>query len=251
MDKITETYHTLIYILSIEQNTNLSVALNKKESASGDNIWEVADTKCVTGKDGEFLGGTLNHIIIKLTSEQDSKFESSFITTYQSFTTPWILLEKLHQRFVINIIIFKRTLKFQTLFFRYHIPKDKKLDPQICLRIKLRVCVVLQHWIRIQFHDFDPKIIEKLENFIVDIEKDQKSMADKLRREVEKKSKELKRSRRASMAIDPYLQLKVPEGGFSPMKLVLESTESEISRQLTMIEFKLFAKIQVIYYFKI
>ena len=135
------------------------------------------------------------------------------------------------------------------MFFRYHIPKDKKLDAQLSLRIKLRVCVVLQHWIRNQFDDFDPKVIEKLERFIIEIEKDQKNMAERLRKEVDKKLKEQKRTRRASMAIDPFVQLKVPEGGFSPITLVLESTESEIARQLTMVQFKLFAKIQVIFHY--
>lgn len=71
------------------------------------NIWDVSENDCIIGKTG-FLGGTLNHIIIRLTSGQDSNFLSTFITTYQSFTSPWLLLEKLQQRyhFIIELLFY-------------------------------------------------------------------------------------------------------------------------------------------------
>lgn len=47
--------------------------------------------------------------------------------------------------------------------------------------IFFRVCVVLQHWIKAQFDDFDMKVIDKLNQFITDLKEDgQEAMADRL-----------------------------------------------------------------------
>jgi hypothetical protein len=69
-------------------------------------------------------------------------------------------------------------------------------------------------------------------------------MAEKLNSDLQNRVKEQGKVKRQTMAIDPLVQLKVPEGGFSPVDLILQSSESEIARQLTLIEFRIFAKIK-------
>jgi len=53
---------------------------------------------------------------------------------------------------------------------------------------------------------------------------------------------EKKKTYRAT--IDPLVRLKVPEGGYTPVNVVLQCSEAEIARQMTTIEFKMFAKIR-------
>lgn len=58
---------------------------------------------------------------------------------------------------------------------RYKGPQDgnTSINPQEFLRIKLRVCVVLNYWITKQFHDFDDDVVDKLNKFISFIKADQ------------------------------------------------------------------------------
>lgn len=61
------------------------------------NIWDEYNPKSA---DNDNVNGSLNKLVEKLTNEEalDNKFLKTFITTYQSFTTPSKLLEKLIQR---------------------------------------------------------------------------------------------------------------------------------------------------------
>jgi hypothetical protein len=69
-------------------------------------------------------------------------------------------------------------------------------------------------------------------------------MSERLNSELQKKLNEKRKVYRAT--IDPLIRLKVPEGNFSPLGLVMQTTEAEIARQLTLIEFQIFARIKVI-----
>jgi hypothetical protein len=65
-------------------------------------IWEdFFDRQKSKGKDKNPYPRSLNLLIENLTSEEnlDNKFVKTFITTYQSFTTPAKLLDKLTQRY--------------------------------------------------------------------------------------------------------------------------------------------------------
>lgn len=46
----------------------------------------------------EYLGGSLDQVIRHVTTIQDTNFVKSFIMTYQSFTSAWVVLDKLMQR---------------------------------------------------------------------------------------------------------------------------------------------------------
>ena len=72
-----------------------------------------------------------------LTSEKnyDTQFMKAFMITYQSFATPWRLLEKLMQRYDAPTFI----------------AEDKRVLAQ------LRVVAVLKHWIQHHFVDLDTK----------------------------------------------------------------------------------------------
>jgi len=115
------------------------------------------------------------------------------------------------------------------------------------LRLRLRVCVVLKHWISTQFHDFDSTLLEQLNQFVdQSLRKDgneMEEMANRLRQELKKQDTEKK----MSTVIDSLapIKLQLPEGltEYSPVVHFMKFDELEIARQLTLIESKMFAKI--------
>ena len=229
LENILNNFETLIYIINTESINEKSISKLRKSLQSENtdvNIWSSDKYSIVrSNQNGSFLGGTINHIVLHLTSEQDSKFLATFIIMYKSFTTPTMLLEKLQQR--------------------YTIPKEVKLSEADSARIKFRVCVVLQEWIKNQFDDFDKELIEKVKQFIYELEKDgKKVIADRLIKEIQNKIKDRERYKNSILDVDPWIQLKIPEGGFSPVSFIMGSTDAEIARQFTMIEFQIFHKIQ-------
>lgn len=74
----------------------------------------------------------------------DNKFLKTFIITYQSFTTPWLLFEKLKQRYQVPGVVPEKVRNL----------------------IQLRVTIVLKHWAETQIDDFDDTILLKLQEFL-------------------------------------------------------------------------------------
>eukprot|EP01114_Cavostelium_apophysatum_P024760 TRINITY_DN9813_c0_g1_i3.p1 TRINITY_DN9813_c0_g1~~TRINITY_DN9813_c0_g1_i3.p1 ORF type:complete len:1246 (+),score=370.12 TRINITY_DN9813_c0_g1_i3:63-3800(+) len=228
LDTLLNSHETLCYIFSTQELKEADHSKLRQTLLADSNdvdIWShKASAVFAREKETEFIGGTLNDIVLKLTNEQDSKYMTTVILTHQSFATSWQLFEKIMQR--------------------YHVPPGLKMDEQQILRIRLRVCVVLQYWIKEQFEDFDAQMIDKLKSFISTTlpSAGQSFIADRMNSELQKKLNDKKKVHRAT--IDPLIRLKVPEGGFSPVALIMQCSDSEIARQLTVIEFKIFAKIR-------
>eukprot|EP01117_Protostelium_nocturnum_P007328 TRINITY_DN2622_c0_g1_i1.p1 TRINITY_DN2622_c0_g1~~TRINITY_DN2622_c0_g1_i1.p1 ORF type:complete len:1183 (-),score=324.64 TRINITY_DN2622_c0_g1_i1:2249-5797(-) len=230
---ILNTFETLCHIsnprylkttgssLSIKGALELPSSEASKQKAM--NIW--ADNTTLRRNDEEVMGGTLNQIINFLTYEStEQNFLKTFIITYQSFTTPYTLLEKLEQRYRGP-------------------PKDcPPIDNQMLLKIKMRVCVVLKIWIELQFDDFDPQLSRKLQLFISDvIGKDPQmgEMAKRLHSQIEAKKSAI-RIERAEI----NSEIRIPEKDLCPVDLFYSKGEAEIARSLTMLEFALFKRIK-------
>jgi len=126
---------------------------------------------------------------------------------------------------------------------RYHVKKGKVDDKRIT-GIQLRVCVVLKYWIENQAADFDNELIRKLNDFLVNtLPKDSHGeLSKQLQKQLAAKVEDLSVKRKATL-VDPFTSLQVQEH-LSPATLFSALNESEIARQLTLIEFDLFAKIQ-------
>ena len=116
-----------------------------------ESVWEepVNDKRRVDYSNGKLKKGTLNSLILHLTSAefQDIHFMKTFITTYRSFTTPIIFLKKLIQR--------------------YRVPSHYSSEHQ--LNIQLRICNILKHWIDTQPNDFDDSLISEFLSFIEEV----------------------------------------------------------------------------------
>ncbi|KAL6078080.1 Ras guanine nucleotide exchange factor, variant 2 [Balamuthia mandrillaris] len=107
--------------------------------------------------------GTLNQLVIRLTHEycHDLGFVKTFITTFQSFTTPQVLFEKLMQRFNVP------------LSTKGDVPEEQWIKHMV-LPIQIRVVNVLGLWMKTRFADFDYDLIKRVNAFIDDITKDEK-----------------------------------------------------------------------------
>lgn len=119
-----------------------------------DNVWhEPTDVTSLEANRSEVCVGNLNQLILHLTTSDtygtnrslcilliyliDSKFSKTFITTYKSFTSSWVFLEKLKEVYDTPAAM----------------PKEKRLP------IQIRVGIVVKHWIETQIDDFDDELI--------------------------------------------------------------------------------------------
>lgn len=118
----------------------------KPDAAQSMSIWRDADDTNVIWEDKVarkgIRGGNLNKLVQELTStvNYDTSFVQTFVSTYQSFTTPAELFNKLMER--------------------YDVPSG--MDVKLRQQIRLRVAIVVKHWVENQFADFDQTIITRL-----------------------------------------------------------------------------------------
>mmetsp|Transcript_3199 Transcript_3199/g.3944 ORF Transcript_3199/g.3944 Transcript_3199/m.3944 type:complete len:261 (+) Transcript_3199:882-1664(+) len=117
---------------------------------STDQIWdepEEDDGRTLYTDSGNLRCATLNKLIIHTTANLDMNRMKTFITTYRSFTTPEMLLNKIIQR--------------------YHVPPDAGVE---ALPIQLRCCNSLKYLIETQYEDFSDEFIAQLEEFLVELQ---------------------------------------------------------------------------------
>ncbi|ELR16435.1 nucleotide exchange factor RasGEF, putative, partial [Acanthamoeba castellanii str. Neff] len=149
VDEISARRLTLRYSMA-SFNSDLPAMLVEEERADT-NMWddppESQTTDIRFDERKVIVAGSLNRLIESLTSVEnyDSNFLHTFITTYQSFTTPHKLFEKLLQR--------------------YHVPEGR-VEEKMKEAIRLRVSVVLKYWVATQFSDLDEDMIAKVYNFV-------------------------------------------------------------------------------------
>jgi RasGEF domain/RasGEF N-terminal motif len=198
------------------------------ESGRVDNLVVAAadddDAKCVV------RSGTLNMLVERLTSptQPDITYMKTFITTYRSFTTPEVLLQKLVERF--------------------HVPTPSvggggggaSSQAEV---IKLRVCNVAKNWAESSFDDLDEALVAELSEFasVMALSPTCAKFARSIEQLIDAKRRQraARDSRRRVVAL--HLDPKIP---LSPSRILFVFDEAEIARQLTLIEFELYASIK-------
>lgn len=179
------------------------------------------------GKTGRLVirAATLNKLVEILTSEKnfDEPFMKTFFLTYQSFTTPPLLLEKLLQRY--NVLP--------------SCPEERRIQ------VQLRVANVMKMWMERNFVDIDNRVAGRIREFISErLEKDGHHDLVRLLGGVLQRRMAERTARTRFIQTIPVTDMSVPEGQLSPVALFLALNESEIARQLTLIEFKIFEAIE-------
>ncbi|TPX40913.1 hypothetical protein SeLEV6574_g06351 [Synchytrium endobioticum] len=187
--------------------------------------------------------GSLNKLVVHLTNEKGEgstqylDFVKTFLLTYQSFTSAFVLLKKLIER--------------------YHVPRIGNMSQgefeKFRLTVQLRVCNVILQWTKKYTSDFlDVKngeaLIAEMTKFTESIlAADHPTMAKQIRKSITK----LKEGPEAwsshvakSMGPPPPPPSKAPRQGKDGVLRIFDYPAEEIARQLTLIEFGLFYNIR-------
>lgn len=183
-------------------------------------IWDepTSDEGRVVCTENGLKSATLNKLIIHTTASLDMNRMKTFITTYRSFTTPEVLLDKLIQR--------------------YHVPESSGEEP---LPIQLRCCNALKHLIETQYEDFSEQFLDQLNQFLDELNEAPayKKFAVIIQSTLQKKQEE--RQTTKTEIINLTVEEKIP---LLPSKLLFVINEEEIARQLTLVDFRIYQAIQ-------
>jgi len=215
-----------VEIPNIDEEDDVNIWTEFDITANVKNEW-ISDEGSKTGRYVP-RAGTLNKLVESLTQDKQydiSRFTKTFLLTYQSFTNPWKLMEKLIQR--------------------YTVPEEKS---DLKAKIQLRVVSFIQTWVERNFDDFDDQLICQLKEFTTHrlLMDDNHDLAGILNEKIKKKESDrmLAKDRSSGLLGFTFPELMIPEGQKSPSSLFLLLNESEIARQLTLIEFNIFSKIE-------
>ncbi|GAM17522.1 hypothetical protein SAMD00019534_006970 [Acytostelium subglobosum LB1] len=195
----------------------------KENSANLKSEW-ISDDGSKTGR-LVLKSGSLNKLIESLTSEKpydNSKFTRTFLMTYMSFTTPRKLFDKLVQR--------------------YTVPEDR--DKTFRESVQVRVASFINSWVERNFGDFDSILIDRIKTFANNrlLTDEHGDLARLLRATIDQRVTE--ESERSKQLINQsFPEPMIPEGQKSPSTLLLLLNDSEIARQLTIIEAGIFGRI--------
>ncbi|GAM25951.1 hypothetical protein SAMD00019534_091260 [Acytostelium subglobosum LB1] len=178
-------------------------------------------------KDGSILKASLNQLVILLTSDThyDTRYLKTFITTYQSFTQPKVLFNKLLERYTIPSW--------------YHCSEPRKV------MIRQRVILTIKYWIVNQPSDFDQELLAQISYFVehtimndgyYELSRALKEALDKMKEDREVKTAILfQMPPRINFTTDCIL---------SPIELFLDWNPMVIAQQLTLIDFAMFKEIE-------
>eukprot|EP01088_Endostelium_zonatum_P017527 TRINITY_DN51_c6_g1_i2.p1 TRINITY_DN51_c6_g1~~TRINITY_DN51_c6_g1_i2.p1 ORF type:complete len:672 (-),score=126.98 TRINITY_DN51_c6_g1_i2:112-2127(-) len=220
-----------------------------KEEMADKNIWDEDeqsiqdDIKMGVDKGKPVIEmASFNNLIRRLTSEigeVDPSFQKTFVTTYLSFTNPYVLFSKLIER--------------------YRVPPGRLQDDMLA-RVKLRTSIVLKYWIEHQFYDLDQDLVEKIYKFtseelttefakMVKMGEDGQSTmlsnpGTALGKVLDRKKAERREKTLAMFQQEVKLQELKLSSNKSFHDLFLNAPDEAIARQLTLIDFSLFSRIE-------
>ncbi|XP_049850368.1 ras guanine nucleotide exchange factor A-like [Schistocerca gregaria] len=199
------------------------------------NIWEEPmDGNLILDQNtGQIVAGTLNKLIQLLTPRLDVDFyyTDAFLTTYQLFCTSNMLFRKLVQRYNVP--------------YMAGIPQHRYKS--FCMPFQVRVINILKKWIEEFYTDFDHNLLNDFHEFCITcIKPSYPKYAYLLLKLIEERSSKV--SSRSFSTVFTYSEEPprpiLPKNIFWPNLTIDDIDEEEIARQLTLIEFEGFYKIQ-------
>jgi len=212
----------------LEEDPESSEDMNIWEEPEEDNlIWYIPPNMTKQA----IKAGTLNKLVEQLTSEKehDMEFQRAFLITYQSFTTPEKLLQKLMQR--------------------YQVPEKKATGvseqefKSTTNTIQLRVVNVLKKWLGNHWGDLNE---QQMENFKTFLDKHIKGTNEKLYIQLQSVLQRKNQDERKQLVFnEPPPEPKVSIATiFSTTLSLFDLDDVEVARQLTIMEFDLFSRIK-------
>ncbi|EFC38209.1 rasGEF domain-containing protein [Naegleria gruberi] len=183
-------------------------------------------------ENNQIKAATLDKLIEKITSdkETDPKFRDVFFLTYRSFCSSHVLMDKLIDRFNIA-----------------EEQKKQDIQPEANTKVLLRVINAVKMWVEKYFHDFDNLLLVRLIQFLDSVAniKEFSSFCNALRKTLSNKlikdnDKAVKHAKQTDVP-DPI----IPENFSEHVAFnILEWSPIEIARQITLIEYEYFQKIE-------
>jgi hypothetical protein len=174
---------------------------------------------------------SLNHLVTALTPVNyfDPDYVNTFLLTYQSFTTPTKLMQKLIER--------------------YHVPMKAGMTEEewkkMMLPIHIRVGKVLRQWMKEHWSDFTPALIDTVKAFIDNsLRLDGNQQLVKTLTQTLNSQLRPEESEKTRVFSEPPPEPKVPKNIFSPYLAVLDVDDEEIARQITLIDYEVFSSIK-------
>jgi len=186
----------------------------------------------------QIKGATFVKLVERATYEKyaDTNFQSDFLYTYRSFTTPKEMLHLLIKRYNMPV---PKGLSYGEL----QEWKQNKQRP-----IRLRVINVLRHWLEKYWKDFtqDAEMGTKLHEFIVGdlMNTGNQQPADQLLRLYTKKREDPEQDRQIIFTEPPPKPFLPPTKKSSVALGLMDFHPEEIARQLTLIEYNLYKSIK-------
>jgi RasGEF domain/RasGEF N-terminal motif len=174
---------------------------------------------------------TLNQLILRLTNPKipDLALQKAFLTTYQSFCKPSMLLTKLIER--------------------YHVPRSQESrrrnmtmaewNQKVVKPIQLRVYNILKLWLDARFGDFDHILLARLNLFVEVLKRDgNEKLAKQLINRMKRQLAQLEKARAALRA-----EKKLPRVP-NPDQVLFELPEEVFAQQLTIRFFEIYRAIE-------
>lgn len=192
----------------------------------------IIDTDVVTRKT-TLVAGSLNTLVTRLTNpnevdENSVGYQQAFFTTYQSFTTPETLLTKLIER--------------------YHVPNTEEYA-QKAESIKETVYQRIKEWIGNYPSHFNPRLLSRIKTFILeDVEKKSSTLLPKTN-EIERLIAEPNLIQTKLYPLEPPkpivdTMVQTRKNIFHHELFILDVDETEIARQLCLIDYDYFKLIK-------
>ncbi|KAJ6250339.1 ras guanine nucleotide exchange factor i-related [Anaeramoeba flamelloides] len=216
--------------------------LMEDDELIGLNIWEEPEDSenniIYLEKENEIRAATFNKSLEKITEDEKyyDEFSKIFLMTYQSFTTPGKLLYKIFQRIKIPKKINDKMENAKVGGGNY---KEKIQG------IKKQTYAFLYDWINHHFSDFNEGLIEELNHFINKSLRKNRDIKhiQILRKTIDDQQLGKKKHFISSNNIQPP-EPSVPKNIFSKTLTLFDINELEIARQISIIDFEIFSKIQ-------
>jgi len=212
------------------------VAFDDNEEEDIDvNIWEEAPmsrSNLVQGSNKELVSATFNKFVEFATSgKMDRATLDVTLSTYQAWTTPDKLFDKLLQRYNIpQLVIDAHPEEERGKFVNF---------------IQLQVYLLLKNWIETRSIDFSDRLLGRLRDFVENrLAKDRPDLLNKKFRSDLAKMNESKEEDSLTVDLAKCPDPKVPKNIFSPLLTLSDVPREEIARQLTIIDNHLFFKIK-------
>ncbi|XP_064383914.1 uncharacterized protein LOC135332919 isoform X2 [Halichondria panicea] len=200
------------------------------------NVWDEGpdsekNLRYNVSKPGTVAGATFNKLVERVTSEKDHdiEFVKTFLYTYQSFATPDRLLRKLLER--------------------YNVVRPEGMSPQgfavMKQTIQARVINALKLWVElsVDFKDNVPLQDALLQFVSTVLILDHPRLCKPLRTNI-MVIKGVIQKKNLKMFRDPPPPVKFPSANSTGLLTIFDFDPEEVARQMTIIDFTLFAKIK-------